>query len=145
MTWKHPPRPPQRPRWARPVALAFGVACVIGAVIASPAWPQERHVWTSQGSWATDAWVELQPPTDPRAVAAVTFRNTPVHGADEAFTLRRGDLEVTVTLDWNADGGTEERITVEVPEGYYAHPRTLTVPEDAAATLHIYRMQEEMM
>lgn len=94
-----------------------------------------RHSWYVAGM---EAWVEMHAPTAPGAVASVTFHNRNLHQGDEPFALTFDGMTVDVHLEWNVNGGTDERITVTPPEGFVAHPTHITVPEDATMTLHIY-------
>jgi threonine dehydrogenase-like Zn-dependent dehydrogenase len=61
-----------------------------------------------------------------------------MHEAGEDFAVTREGLTVRIEMEWQVDGGQEERLTLHPPEGYVAVPRTLTVPESAAATAQIY-------
>lgn len=114
-------------------------ACLALAMLASAAHAEPRHEWPgTAASGYRSAWVEIHEPTEPGAVAAVTFQNEPVHEADEAFAVTRDGLTVRIEMEWQADDGQEERLTLHPPEGFVAVPRTLTVPESATATAQIY-------
>lgn len=111
-------------------ALAFALPAAAQSVME---WP---------GTFASgheDSRVELHAPTDPAAVASVTFVNQEVHTTSEEFELTLDGLTVLVLFQWQVDDVGSERITVIPPDGYIARPQELTVPEGESGTLHIYK------
>lgn len=84
--------------------------------------------------------VTLQPTDHPGAVAEIEFENNAVNGpADNStFTLTLNEMEVRVEYTWNAEGGQNDRITVEPPEGFVAVPRTLDVTEHTTGVVHLF-------
>lgn len=114
------------------------VAALLCAV-ATPAVADSSRVWENLYAADADSSVTIHEPTEPGAVATVTFVNTPVHGMDEQFSIAHDGIKVSVHFEWNADGTDSERMTVYPPDGYIAIPETITVPEDQTMALHIYQ------
>jgi hypothetical protein len=106
--------------------------------LASPAGAADNaRIWPGVvGSFGPSS-ITLHEPTDPSAVATVTFVNTQVHSLDEVFGLTWGEIEVTVAFVWNADDGPAERIEIIPPDGYIAVPPVLDVAEYATGVVHI--------
>ena len=105
--------------------------------LASPAAAENVKVWLGIPGATEPSTITLHAPTDPAAVATLTFVNTQVHGADEVFDLSWEGIDVTVYFDWNADDGSAERIEVIPPEGYVAVPPVLDVAEHTTGTVQI--------
>jgi hypothetical protein len=105
--------------------------------LASPAAAENIRTWPDLlGSFAPST-VTLHEPTDPGAVATLTFVNTMVHANDEVFGLTWDGIEVTVSFEWNVNDGPAERIEVIPPDGYVAVPSVLDVAEYATGVVHI--------
>ena len=81
--------------------------------------------------------VKMQATTEPGAVAEIIFDNQPENGPGDngTFTLTLGGLDVEVTFIW---GVGDDAITVIPPDGYFADPERLDVPEGGLGVLHIY-------
>lgn len=127
--------PKRRPVWVFIAPIAALLILAATAVASSP-----RHVWPGHvGSGDLDSWIELHAPTDPGAVATLTFENQPVHSTDETITLPHDGLTVTIGLDWNAEGYANEVLTIEPQDGFVAVPRTLSVGEGSTGTAQIYK------
>jgi hypothetical protein len=113
--------------------LYFLLIGVLGADTHSYVWEGTR------ASYWEDSYVKLHEPTDPNAVATVTFYNTYTHEGDLGFTLTWNDLTVEFEIEWNVDEVGSERIIVSPPEGYIAIPSELDVNEQSYGIIHIYR------
>jgi hypothetical protein len=101
---------------------------------------ESTYIWpgTSVTGWV-DSYVKLHEPTDPAAVATVTFYNTYTHQGDEIFTLTWDNITISVEIEWNVDDIGSERIIVTPPNGYIAVPPELDVPEEAYGEIQIYK------
>lgn len=90
--------------------------------------------------------VQLEPTDAPGAVAAVTIHNRNTNGREDngEYTLELNGLTVVVVFVWNRVGDNDN-ITVLVPDGYVAVPRSLDVPEDTSGEILIYPMNTEAM
>ena len=99
---------------------------------ATSAAAQDRQVWLPDSSMIlheTDA---------PGAAAAVTFKNSTVHSdQDVAFDLTLNGFTVTIVANLGR-GLTPDRFEVIPPDGYYALPQFIDVPEHEQATILIY-------
>jgi hypothetical protein len=105
--------------------------------LASPAAADNARIWPGiVGSFGPSS-ITLHEPTDPSAVATVTFVNTQVHSLDEVFGLTWGEIEITVAFVWNVNDSALERIEVIPPDGYIAVPPVLDVAEYATGVVHI--------
>lgn len=94
-----------------------------------------RFEWT----FGSDvSFVEVHEPTDPAAVATVTFRNAQVHTQDEEFTLTFNDIEVYFLMDFQHNSQHAEKLTVIPPDGYIAIPGEILVWENEEQIVHIY-------
>jgi hypothetical protein len=71
-------------------------------------------------------------------VAKVWFKNYNVHGFDDTnrWTLDMYDTQVEVHLEVDVYG--PDTLHVEAPEGYFAYPESLVVPEDVTDHICIY-------
>ena len=79
--------------------------------------------------WGRDSYILLQETDSPGAIAEVIFHNTAVHPlAVDTKVLELNGLEVEVTIETNTTG-TDDTVTVLPPEGYYAYPPQVEVPE----------------
>lgn len=96
----------------------------------------ERQEWIGWGG--AISWVELHEPTEPGAMATLTFENRQVHQDSEGFALTHDGMSVQIELEWQADGTQAERLTITPPEGYIAVPRSLQVDENTIGVAHIY-------
>jgi hypothetical protein len=106
--------------------------------LASPAAADPSvKVWPGMQGATEPSTITLHAPTDPAAVATITFVNTQVHGADEVFDLSWEGIEVTIYFEWNADESPVERIEVIPPDGYIAVPPVLDVQEHTTGTVQI--------
>ena len=121
--WRSSPKPHRR---AWPVGAP--VLAIIAALFwASPLRAETVHSWGSQHHGSTSS---LEPTTAPGAVAQVTFDNRTVH-ADERVTFDLTLNGMTVTVEALVGRGlTPDRMTVIAPEGFYADPPEIDVPED---------------
>lgn len=128
-------------RTLRPANLGRTCGAVVAALAITTAAPAEpdsaRRVWPSHVGSIHDSWIEIHAPAVADAVATVTFKNEPVHSADQTFDLSWQGVTVTVVFDWDADGQPAERITVLPPEGYVAQPPEIDAPEGATVEIHI--------
>jgi hypothetical protein len=105
--------------------------------LASPAAADNARIWPGAvGSFGPSS-ITLHEPTDPSAVATVTFVNTQVHSLDEVFGLTWGEIEITVAFVWNVNDSALERIEVIPPDGFIAVPPVLDVAEYATGVVHI--------
>ena len=106
----------------RPTITAL--ALLLATPAAAQSWQFEPHGST----------VQLRDTLEPNAVAEVWFNNTTGDsGARMTHNLRLGDVDVTVTL-----GRPEaDEITVDPPEGFWADPRTLTLPDGQSGVIYI--------
>lgn len=112
----------------------------IAIFAASQAPAQSLKIWQDMMSGSNlTSTIELHQPTDPAAVATVTFRNETVHATDEQFTLTFEGITVLFLFDWQYMDGSEERVTIEPPDGYIARPYEIIVPEGETAVAHIYK------
>lgn len=106
---------------------------LLSLFLATSAAAQDSYAWPYSSSHIT-----LHETDEPGAVAAVTFNNTSVHGdADLSFDLTIGEMTVTV-LAKVGRGMTPDRFEVIPPDGYYAKPQFIDVPEDDEATILIF-------
>lgn len=79
--------------------------------------------------WGRGSYILLQEADSPGAIAEVVFHNTAVHPlAVDTKVLVLDGLEVEVTVETNTTG-TDDTITVLPPEGFYAYPPQVEVPE----------------
>ena len=100
---------------------------ILTACLAMPAAAQDVHMWGSQFYGST---ISLEPTTAPGAVAQVTFDNKTVH-ADEQVTFDLTLNGMTVTVEALVGRGlTPDRMEVIPPDGFYADPPEIDVPED---------------
>ena len=91
---------------------------------------QDAHVWM-EGR----AYVTMEPHEDG---ALVTFLNGSVHADGlETFTLTVGDIVVLFEADVGHGTRPDTLRVLEVPEGYVAIPREITVAELRRDTLRI--------
>lgn len=88
----------------------------------------------------TATHARLGEPTSPEAVATLTYRNRGMNSQHDngSYSVTWQGLTVTFDYRWN-DGGSEDRITVEAPEGYVAVPRTLSLPEESTGEIQIIK------
>ena len=111
-------------------------------LIATPIHAQSLKVWEDSVSGSNlNSTLELHEPTDPAAVATVTFRNETVHSGDEQFTLTYDGLTVLFLFDWQFNDSQAERVTIEPPDGYVARPYEIVVSEGQTAVAHIYKWE----
>ena len=89
--------------------------------------------------------IALQPTTAPGAIAEVTMNNFPANGPQDEGThaLTHDGLTVSVTFDWDQDGGQSDAITVTPPDGVICIPADcrLTLPEGAKGVVILYAWQ----
>lgn len=113
---------------------------VLGSwLLVSPVWAESIKEWNGVGEVS---YVELHEPTDPNAVATVTFANRPVHSYDDEFTLVFEGLEVGFTMVWGfTQGRREETLTIYPPDGYIAVPPELDLDEWVTDEAQIYKWQ----
>ena len=91
-------------------------------------------------SWAkSDSFISFHGTDAIGAVGAVTFKNTRIHVLDEDlnFDLTLGDMTVTI-LAKVGRGMEPDRFEVIPPDGFYAYPQFIDVPEDQEDTILIY-------
>lgn len=84
------------------------------------------------------SFVRLHEPTDPNAVATVTFQNREVHDQAENFVLVLDEFEVTIGIYFNVGNIGAEGIEVVPPEGYIAIPQYVEVLENTTEEIQIY-------
>lgn len=118
-----------------PTTLAATIG-LYASLIASGAHAETVKQWGHHPAATSTA--EIHEPTDPAAFATITFRNEEVHGRDEAFVLTWEGVEVTLMLDWQADGTQAERLMVYPPEGFIAVPPEIVVGEGSSDEVQIY-------
>lgn len=111
---------------------------LILAFAATPALADSERVWPGSIAGGPSI-VSIHAPTVEGAVATVTFQNTMVHSLSETFTIDWGGIAVVVNFQWNIDGRSEERITVDAPDGYVAVPRFIDVSEDTSGEIQILK------
>lgn len=119
--------------------MLVGRAALVSWFLALPASAESIKEWVGIGE---TSYVELHEPTDPNAVATVTFSNRPVHSYDDEFTLVFEGLEVGFTMVWGfTKGRREETLTIYPPDGYIAVPSELDLDEWVTDEAHIYKWQ----
>jgi hypothetical protein len=107
-------------------------AAMILTILASPAAAQDAF------DWPHGSYVRLQPTEERGAVAEVEFRNLMEHKtATLTFALELDGLrvEVVAVVGNYLDPDT---ITVRPPDGFFAVPEELSVPENETGKLLIY-------
>ena len=105
--------------------------------LASPAAAENTRIWPGVVGSFGPSTITLHEPTDPGAVATLTFVNTMVRANDEVFGLTWDEIEVTVSFEWNVNDSALERIEIIPPDGYVAVPPVLDVAEYATGVVHI--------
>ena len=118
----------------RPVTIAALVLLSLGWLVA-PVLADNVHAW---GGPKFQSTITLQPTTAPGAVAEVVFVNKTVH-ADQAVTFVLDLNGLAVTVDALVGRGlTPDRMTVTPPDGFYAVPPEIDVPEDKSGVVLIF-------
>lgn len=121
------------------MSMLVGRAALVSWFLALPASAESIKEWVGIGE---TSYVELHEPTDPNAVATVTFANRPVHHSDDQFTLTYEGLEVTFGMAWGYHSGRrEETLTIYPPAGYIAVPPELDLDEWVTDEAQIYKWQ----
>ena len=97
---------------------------------------QPRYEW-SGFSEGPPSYVELTRSEEYAGSYTVTFANEPAHMANAVLHLKLDDFEITCKMDWQWRGGDDERLTCDVPEGYYLLPEEIIVPEHDIDSIEI--------
>jgi hypothetical protein len=93
--------------------------------------PAHAEQWRAEPGGST---VTLRLTKEPGAVAEVLFRNSVGDaGGRVEHTFRLGDLEATAVLGT----GLPDTLTIDPPEGFWADPRTLELPDGASGVIYI--------
>jgi hypothetical protein len=110
------------------------VLCILGGA----AMAQESAIIGQQDWQGRSTTITLRETQAPGAVAEVGIFNVNVNQEpdDGGYPLSFDGLTVTVYFVVRLTG--PDQFTVEVPEGYIAHPETVDVGEDAGAVVLIY-------
>lgn len=82
--------------------------------------------------------ITLSEPKVEGAVATVTFKNTPVHGPQHSGldSLYLDGFHVMISFTWTSGS---DNVQVIPPDGYYADPDSVDVPEGTTQEYHIYK------
>jgi len=96
----------------------------------------------SQYAHGTDrsTYVEMHAPTDPAAVATITYQNMQVNSMHDTgrYVIEWQCIEAVVFFVWNHNG-SPDAIQVTVPPGYIAIPPDLSVQEGVVDVVQIYK------
>jgi len=101
--------------------------------------PQENVLVYRDLTGACDpSTITLSEPKADGAVATVTFKNTPVHGPQHSGidSLYLDGFRVDINFTWTSG---DDVVTIVPPDGYYADPSEVSVPEGQTQEYHIYR------
>ncbi|BBU58533.1 hypothetical protein KU6B_47980 [Mameliella alba] len=113
-------------------------ACAAAPYLAftTPVFPQGADVYTWPQSLKGDqAYVKIDNPEHPAAIATVTFHDVSIHGRNAAFTLH-GAVPVQIEFIWR--GGAADTVRITPPAGYVAIPAEITPGEGETGKAHIF-------
>lgn len=110
---------------------------IAALAVATPLQADSLRVWAMGVS---SAIAQLHAPEKPGAVATLTFQNENAHTADETFDLEWNGIKITATMTLNVDAIAADKLTVTPPDGFFAIPQKIVVPDGDTQKIHIYSM-----
>lgn len=114
--------------WIMPAVI---LGAMIWSAIFAAAFAGDTYRWTEQN------YVTIQPSIQAGVTAEVLFLNDITHQQGvETFTLELDGLAVVIEFRMNTSGA-DDTLIVTPPDGYFAYPPELTVPEDGAGVILI--------
>lgn len=112
--------------------LLLAAPALASLTVAGASFSADTRTWPGHiGSGLRDSTVQIHAPTQPGAVACITFKNEPVHNSDETFSLTWEGVTASIIFDWQVGGGQNEALTITASDGLVAVPYELSVAEGA--------------